>query len=87
MVRFAPSLNEGDFGLNPLSPAVEAQLEIHRQQGHLPHHPQCVECAKGRAVFQHRRKKRGSIESKIQADFAFISRKGETGEEDNGRSI
>ena len=34
--------------LSPLSPALEAQLETHRKQGHFPHHPQCTECAKGR---------------------------------------
>ena len=35
--------------LSPLSPAVEAQLEQHRRQGHFPHHPQCMDCAKGRS--------------------------------------
>ena len=86
MVRFHPDVDKHS-GLNPLSPAVEAQLEAHRQQGHFPHHPQCTECAKGRAVFQHRRKKHDKVECEVQADFAFISKRGETSEHDTGRNI
>ena len=37
--------------LSPLSPAVEAELEQHRRQGHFPHHPRCVECSRGRGFF------------------------------------
>ena len=86
MVRFHPDVDKHS-GLNPLSPAVEAQLEAHRQQGHFPHHPQCTECAKGRAVFQRRRKKHDKVECEVQADFAFISKRGETSEHDTGRNI
>ena len=72
--------------ISPLSPAVEAQLEQHRRQGHFPHHPQCVDCAKGRSVFQHRRRGLQNIECEVQADFAFITKKGEVSEEDSRRS-
>ena len=86
MVRFdVPDVER--LGVNPLSPAVEAQLEAHRQQGHFPHHPQCIECAKGRAVFQHRRKKHNAVECEVQADFAFISHRGEVTELDSGKNI
>ena len=82
VVRF-----EHDVGLAPLSPAVEAQLEMHRKQGHFPHHPQCPECARGRSVFRHRRKAQDAIECEVQADFCFITRRGELNEEDHGRNI
>ena len=72
--------------ISPLSPAVEAQLEQHRRQGHFPHHPQCVECAKGRSVFQHRRRDLQHIECEVQADFAFVTKTGEVSEEDSRRS-
>ena len=72
--------------ISPLSPAVEAQLEQHRRQGHFPHHPQCVDCAKGRSVFQHRRRGLQNIECEVQADFAFITKKGEVSEEESRRS-
>ena len=38
-------------------------------------------------MFQHRRKKHDSIECEVQADFAFISQRGETSEHDTGRNI
>ena len=72
--------------ISPLSPAVEAQLEQHRRQGHFPHHPQCVECAKGRSVFQHRRRGLQHIECEVQADFAFVTKTGEVSEEDSRRT-
>ena len=72
--------------ISPLSQAVEAQLEQHRRQGHFPHHPQCIECAKGRSVFQHRRRGLQHIECEVQADFAFVTKTGEVSEEDSRRS-
>ena len=72
--------------LSPLSPAVEAQLEQHRRQGHFPHHPQCIDCAKGRSVFQHRRRGLQHIECEIQADFAYLTKNGEISEEDSRRT-
>ena len=69
--------------LSPLSPAVEAELEQHRRQGHFPHHPRCVECSRGRGVFQHRRRGLQNIEVEVQADFAFITKNGEVDEEDS----
>ena len=68
--------------LSPLSPAVEAQLETHRKQGHFPHHPQCTECAKARSVFRHRRRGIQNVECEVQADFCFLSRTGEVVEGD-----
>ena len=49
----------------------------HRRQGHIPFNPNCLECAKGRSVFQHRRDRGDRKEVSIQADFAFLSTKGE----------
>ena len=69
--------------VQPLSPAVEAQLEMHRRQGHFPHHPACTECARGRGVFAHRRRKKDSVECELQADFCFLSRRGEIVESDD----
>ena len=68
--------------LSPLSPAIEAELEQHRRQGHFPHHPRCVECSRGR-VFKHRRRGLQNIEVEVQADFAFITKNGEVDEEDS----
>jgi len=61
----------GGVELSPLSPAVEAELEMHRRQGHFPHHPRCPECARGRSVFRHRRRANGTVESEVQAIFVF----------------
>ena len=79
----------GDFPVQPLSPALEAQLEVHRRQGHFPHHPACTECARGRGVFSHRRRKKESVECEIQADFCFLSRESEIVEDDDapGRNM
>ena len=64
-------------GLNPLSRATEQELAEHRIQGHVPHHPQCIECARGHSVFQHRRRTKQGLETEIQADFCFLKREGE----------
>ena len=44
---------------------------------HIPFNPDCLECAKGRSVFQHRRDKGDRKEVSIQADFAFLNTTGE----------
>ena len=61
----------------PLSKAARAELEQHRNQGHVPHNPHCVECARGRGTHQHRRRDGDIIETELQADFAFLSQTGE----------
>ena len=61
----------------PLSKAARAELEQHRNQGHVPHNPHCVECARGRGTHQHRRRDGDTIETELQADFAFLSQTGE----------
>ena len=62
-------------------------LEQHRRQGHWPFHSQCLECARGRSVFQHRRKRDGQRETEIQADFMFLSQKGELSTEETQNAI
>ena len=66
----------------PLTRAGELELQKHRLQGHTPHDPRCVQCAKGRTVFQHRRRREGVTECELQADFAFLSVRGEFTEEE-----
>ena len=63
--------------LAPLTRATEAALRQHRLQGHVPYDPRCLECTKGKTTFQHRRRKENLLESELQADFAFISSRGE----------
>ena len=63
--------------LAPLTRAAEAALRQHRLQGHVPYDPRCLECSRGRTTFQHRRRKENLLESELQADFAFISSRGE----------
>ena len=63
--------------LAPLTRATEAALPQHRLQGHVPYDPRCLECTKGKTTFQHRRRKENLLESELQADFAFISSRGE----------
>ena len=55
--------------LNPLSRAVEAALEAHRMQGHVPYDPRCIICARGKSTFQHRRRREGTLETEVHADF------------------
>ena len=43
-----------------LSANQQEELEEHRRQGHMPFHPQCLECARGRSTFQHRRRAGGA---------------------------
>ena len=76
-----------EVGLSPLSPGVEAALDMHRRQGHFPHHPGCPDCARGRSVFRHRRKANNAIECEVQADFCYLTRRGELTEEDHGKNL
>ena len=57
----------------PLSKAAKNELELHRNQAHTPHNPNCTECALGRTTHQHRRRRGDTVESELQADFGFLS--------------
>ena len=46
-----------DFPVAAVSGGDDSELARHRRQGHIPFNPNCLECAKGRSVFQHRRDK------------------------------
>ena len=63
--------------LAPLTRAAEADLLRHRLQGHTPYDPRCVECARGMTTFAHRRRREGALECELQADFAYLSTRGE----------
>ena len=63
--------------LNPLSRAAEAALETHRMQGHVLYDPRCTICARGKSTFQHRRRREGALETEVQADFGFLTTRGE----------
>ena len=77
VVSFVEGESEEPQRLAPLTRAAEAALRQHRLQGHVPFDPRCLECTKGRTTFQHRRRKESLLESELQADFAFISSRGE----------
>jgi len=61
----------GGANLNPLSFAAEAALETHRMQGHVPYDPRCTICARGKSTFQHHRRREGTLETEVQADFGL----------------
>ena len=63
--------------LNPLSRAAEAALETHRMQGHVPYDPRCTICARGKSTFQHRRRREGTLETEVPADFGILTTRGE----------
>ena len=67
------------FGLSGsgTSDVDTSQPEQHRRQGHMPFNTQCLECNRGGSVFQHSRKKEGSKDVELQADFCFLSQTGE----------
>ena len=73
--------------IQPLSKAARSELEAHRNQGHTPHNPNCLECARGRTTFKHRRRSGDVIESEVQADFGFISQHGEVSETESPGAI
>ena len=70
-------LNEQGQHLCPMTRAAEAALERHRLQGHTPYDPRCVVCARAKAVFQHRRRRDSMLEAEVQADFGFVTERGE----------
>ena len=53
----------------------------------MPFNAQCLECNRGRSVFQHRRKKEGSKDVELQADFCFLSQTGEVSLEESERAV
>ena len=63
--------NTHDFSVAAVSGGDDSELARHRRQGHIPFNPNCLECAKGRSVFQHRRDKGDRKEVLIQADFCI----------------
>ena len=73
--------------LNPLSRAAEAALEAHRLQGHVPYDPRCTICARGKSTFQHRRRREGALETEVQADFGFLTARGELVEDEADGTI
>ena len=73
--------------IQPFSKAAKSELVPHRNQGHTPHNPNCLECARGRTTFKHRRRAGDLIESEIQADFGFISQHGEVSESESPGAI
>ena len=60
-----------DFSVAAVPGGDDNELARHRRQGHIPFNPNCLECAKGRSVFQHRRDKGDRKEVSIQADLHF----------------
>ena len=72
-----PEGDEKHSQLSPLTRAAEADLLKHRLQGHTPYDPRCVECARGMTTFAHRRRREGALECELQADFAYLSTRGE----------
>ena len=60
----------GQAQLAPLTRAPQADLLKRRLQGHKPYDPRCIECARGRRTFAHRRQREGTLEYELQADFA-----------------
>ena len=73
--------------LNPLSRAAEAALETRRMQGHVPFDPRCTICARGKSTFQHRRRREGALETEVQADFGFLTTRGEMVEDEADGTI
>lgn len=71
----------------PLSKAARAELEQHRKQGHVPHNPHCVECARARGTHQHRRRSGDVIETELQASFRFLSQAGEVSDVEKQGSV
>ena len=66
-----------NLSVSAVTGGEDDEIARRRRQGHIPFNPNCLECAKGRSVFQHRRDKGDRKEVSIQADFAFLSMKGE----------
>ena len=52
-----------------------------------PYDPRCTICARGKSTFHHRRRKEGSLETEVQADFAFLTTRGEVVDEESEGTI
>ena len=78
---------DGEGPVCPLSKAAKVELEQHRNQGHTPHNPHCLECSRGRTTFAHRRRNSDTIETEVQADFGFLSQEGEISEIEQSGAI
>ena len=61
----------------PVTKHTEAELALHRLQGHTPFHPGCKHCQVARSVHQHRKRDKGRLESEVVADFFFLTTTGE----------
>ena len=70
------------FGVHRLTRASEEALQKHRMQSHVPFDPRCTLCARGKSVFHHRRRRANMLETEVQADFAFLTTRGEVVSED-----
>ena len=62
-------------------------MERHRLQGHVPYAPRCTICARGKSTFHHRRRREGALETEVQADFAFLTTRGEMVDEESENTI
>ena len=62
--------------LNPFFRVAESDLERHRLQGHIPYDPRCTICARSKSTFHCRRRRENSLETRVQADFAFLTIRG-----------
>ena len=63
--------------LQPLTRSSDHVLAKHRMQGHTPFDPRCTVCAKAKSTFHHRRRQGNALETEVEADFAFLSIRGE----------
>jgi len=79
------SQHVSSFPCNWLTRASEEALQKHRMQGHVPYDPRCTICARGKSVFQHRRRRAGLFETEIKADFAFLITRGEVVSEETAQ--
>ena len=73
---------DDDPSVHRLTRASEEALQKHRMQGHVPYDPRCTLCARGKSVFHHRRRRANMLETEVQADFAFLTTRGELVSED-----
>ena len=77
---------QASVSLCPLT-KFDEDLAKHRRQGHIPFDSRCLECARGRSVFQRRRKRGAGREVEVQADFAFLSQVGEVSREEHAHAM
>ena len=87
-ISSSPSCYPSDLSsISPMTKAAEVALQQHRLQGHVPLDPRCVVCQRGKSVFQHRRRKEGQFEAEVQADFGFITKRGEISLEESEEGL